>query len=307
MSQREEGPVDADGDLNAFKDYLSEPRFRIRLDDQVNAAVRAALAETSAEKFPLDPSRVSGEDFADRLAAYETAVRPLQAKAALLGRWATPEQLPTLTNMLARMSDGCADTQSGQSMWVDLRLYPLSLLLYCVGIASLAADNYRAFAVAHSKMIDARTRRSGSRGINIVVPVVDAMQDVASTSAWRHVEAYKQKRVPESEHLFKVLRPVLDELLFLGSSYERLFDRYEILRALIYAEVTDTGRGPVGRFGWKYYGGEDNPFADLRAEAAREKDDWGPVRAGLFRGAYERFEQTAAKFEKDFLSRLGWH
>ena len=129
------------------------------------------------------------------------------------------------------------------------------------GIASLAAENCRAFAAAHSKSIDARTRRFGSRSVNIVVPVVNAMREVADTSAWRHVEEYKQKRVPESEHLFRILRPVLDDLLFLGTSYERMFDRYEILRTLIYADVSDSGRGPVGRFGWKYCGGgKDNPY-----------------------------------------------
>lgn len=307
MSQVEEGHVGAGGDMDTFKDYLSEPRFRIRLDDNVNAAVRAALAETSGEKFPLSTPCATGEDFAARLAAYETALRPLQAKAALLGKWATPEQLPTLTSLLARMSDGYGDAQDGDSLWLDLRLYPLSLLLYSAGIASLAAENYGAFAAAHTKRIDARARRSGRRGVNIVVAVVDAMQDVASTNAWRCVEDYKNQRVPESEHLYKVLRPVLDDLLFLGASYERLFDRYEILRTLIYADVTDAGRGPVGRFGWKYCGGQDNPCADLRAEAAQEKDAWGPIRAGLFQGSYKRFEQIAVKYEQEILARLGWY
>ena len=309
MSQREEGPGDADdGDLATFKDCLSEPRFRIRLDDLVNAAVRAALAETSAEKFPLSTPRASGEDFAARLAAYEAVVRPLQVKAALLGKWATPEQLPTLTNMLARASDGCSDAQGGQSLWMDLQLYPLSLLLYSAGIASLAAENYRAFVAAHSKKVNTHTRRFASRGVNIVVPVVDAMREVASTTAWRHVEEYREKRVPGSERLFKILRPVLDDLLFLGASYERLFDRYEILRALIYADVTDSGWGPVGRFGWKYCGGgQDNPYTDLRAEAAQERDDWGPVRAGLFRASHTRFEETASKFESELLRKLNWY
>jgi hypothetical protein len=306
MSQPEDTPVGADGGLSTFKDCLSEPRYRIRLDDQVSAAVRAALAEMSGEKF--SPStQINGEEFAARLAAYEAAVRPLQAKAALLGKWAAPEQVPTLTNMLARMADGCADTQGSQTLWENLRLYPLSLLLYSAGIASLAAENYGAFAAAHLKRIDARVRRSGGRAVNIVVPVVEALQEVTSTSIWRQIEAYKKNRVPESEHLFKVLRPVLDDLLFLGASYERLFDRYEILRALVYADATDRGRGPAGRFAWKYYGGQENPFADLRAEAAQEKDAWGPIRAGLFQGSYERFEKTAAKFEKEFLAQLNWH
>ncbi len=306
MSQSEEGPAGADNrDLDTFKDCLSDPRLRIRLDDLVNAAVRAALAETSAEKFPLNTSLASAEDFAARLAAYEAAVKPLQARAALLGRWATHEQLPTLTNVLRRMSEGA---QGGQSLWIGIPFYPLSLLLYSVGIASLAVENYRAFAAAHSIRINAHVRRFVRSGVNIVVPVVDAMLDIARTNVWQQVEEYKRARVPESEHLFNVLRPVLDDLLSLGANYERLFDRYEILRALIYVDATDRGWGPVGRFGWKFCrGGQDNPYTDLCAEAAQEKDNWGPVRAGLFRTSHARFEETASKFESELLRKLGWY
>jgi hypothetical protein len=307
MSQREPGPDGPDDDLATFKEYLSDPRFRIRLDDQVNAAVGSALVETSVEKLPFEIARANGGEFTARLAAYEAAIKPLQTKAVLLGKWASSEQLQTLTSMLARMADAVAGAEIGHSLWMDLGRYPLSLLLYAVGIASLAAEKYRAFAAAHSKRIDARTLRSENRCVNIVVPVVDAMQAVARTGAWRQIEEYQRMHVPESEHLFRILRPALDKLLFLGSRYERLFDRYEVLRALIYADVTDSGRGPAGRFGWKYSGGRENPFTELRGEAAQEKDAWGPLWVGLFGGSHERFEQTAAKYEKELLSRLEWH
>ncbi len=298
-----------EGDLAAFKDCLSEPRFRIRLDDEVNAAVRETLARMSGENFPLASARVTGDDFAARLAAYEKAVRPLQAMAALLGKWATPEQVPTLTGMLARLADTFADAQNGQTLWTEMRAYPLNVVLYSAGMAALASDNYHAFASAHLKHLDARTRRTSNGQHAVAVPVVDAMREVASTGIWRAVEEYKQKRVPESEHLHKVLRPALDDLLFFGAGYERLFDRYEVLRALVYADLTDGGWGPVGRFGWKYCSRNDydNPFSDVRAEAAQQKDTWGPIRAGLFGGSRARFEQTVAKYQKELLDRLEWY
>lgn len=311
MSQSAENPAIGagldDGDLSTFKDYLSQQRFRIRLDDQVNATVSRVLARMSGEEFPLSTATSSGEDFVARLAAYEEAVRPLQAKATLLGKWATSDQLPTLTSMLVRISQHRADVQSGQSLWLDLRLYPMSLLLYSVGIASLAAENYRAFAAAHSKRIDARTRRSRNGAAIIIVPVIDAMADVANTNVWRHVEEYKQKRVPGSEYLFNTLRPALEDLLFLGASYEHLFDRYEILRALIYADAMDDGWGPVGRFAWKFcQDGEDNPYATALSEAAQQKDAWGPLQAGLFRSSHARFNEVATRFKKEVLQRLQW-
>lgn len=295
-------------DLSTFKDNLSEPRLRIRLDDQVNADVRTALARMSGEQFSLNSEKITGEDFLARLAAYEEAVRKLQAKAALLGKWATHEQMTTLTSMVARISEHGTGAESGSSLWLDLRQYPLSLLLYSAGIASLAAENYRAFAAAHLKRIDARTRRVGNTAVVVVVPVVDAMTSAANTNVWRHIEEYKQKRVPESEYLFKTLRPMLDELLFLGTSYEHMFDRYEILRSLIYADATDDGWGPIGRFGWKYFRGDKgNPYAALCAEAAQQKNSWGPLQAGLFCGSHARFHEVATRFEQELLKRLQWY
>src|ERR1019366_362724 len=107
----------------------AEPRLRIKLDDLVNAAVRAALLAMGGERFPLDAGCESGADFAARLKAYEEGIRPLQAQAVLLGRWATPEQRTTMTNMLARACDNCADTSAGNGIWLGLRWYPVSLLM----------------------------------------------------------------------------------------------------------------------------------------------------------------------------------
>src|SRR5262245_1185457 len=166
-----------DGDkLTEFKDYLSEPRFRIKLDDLVNATVRATLPKLSAEEYPLRTGAVSGDDFIGRLRRYEEAIRPLQAMAVLLGRWATLDQRPTLTNMLDRMSDTCLnDTNGGLMVWHGLRWYPLSLLMYLAGIAALSVENYATFAAVHTKLIGARMRRGEPSAVQIIVPVVDGM------------------------------------------------------------------------------------------------------------------------------------
>lgn len=109
--------------------------------------------------------------------------------------------------------------------------------------------------------------------------------------------------------MFKALRPLLDDLLFLGGGYELLFDRYEILRALVFADLTDIEWAPVGRFGWKHCGRgiKGSPFAGVLAEAEQQKDAWGPIRAGLFRRSYARFEQVAKKFASERLDKLQWY
>jgi len=104
------------------------------------------------------------------------------------------------------------------------------------------------------------------------------------------------------------MQPILEDILFLGIRYEHLFDRFELLYALSYADLTDRKWGPPGRFGWKYSHtfGSPDPFTVLVEEAKREADQWPPVRAGMFRGSSQRFIEVAASFKAELLDRLQW-
>jgi len=101
-------------------------------------------------------------------------------------------------------------------------------------------------------------------------------------------------------------------MLFIGLSYESLFDRLEIFIALVFAHenYTEDGHvwGPAGRFAWKYRSGlrASNPFTELVAEAERETDNWAPLKAGLFDGSYERFTIIATRYQTELLDKLNW-
>lgn len=178
-------PAAGEDELSLFKDYLAEPRFRIRLDDLVNANVRAALRLTGDEQFPPNGRIETGKDVAARLRAYEDALRPLQANAVLLGKWATAEQRPTLSGLMSRMADNCAQAQSGTTVWLNMRWYPLSLLAYSVGIAALSAENYAAFVAAHTARVDKQARRRENASVTVIQSVVEAMVEMGQ--AWRAV------------------------------------------------------------------------------------------------------------------------
>ena len=64
--------------------------------------------------------------------------------------------------------------------------------------------------------------------------------------------------------------------------------------ALVYADITDSDYGPVGRFGYKCIRGGEKFYLNLLAEAESQKDNWPPIKAGLFRNSYERFEKVAS-------------
>ena len=64
--------------------------------------------------------------------------------------------------------------------------------------------------------------------------------------------------------------------------------------------------GPVGRFGWKFYGeGESSPLHRAIAEAESQGDSWPPVKAGLFKGSVQRFKKIASEYSQA-IARLNW-
>ncbi|HJT32557.1 MAG TPA: caspase family protein [Pirellulales bacterium] len=304
-------PSTLDRQTAMLKEYLSEPRYRIKLDDLVSASVRGALKKLGPESMPVstDP-QTAVQEFPSRLTAYEEAIRPLQSAAILLGKWATAEHRAILANLFARLSDHNVGPKNGLNLWLGLRWYPISFLLYTGGIASISAGNYEALSVMHGMRIqgDPYDKRGP---VELIIPVVEGLLDVQRTDIWKRLPGQERHYTPHSEYMFKAVQPVLEDVLFLGASYERMFDRYEVLRALIYADLDGDDEhtwAPIGRFGWKYAGrrSKNDPFAELCAEAAARKDDWPPLAAGLFQSSFERFLKVATRFEQHTLQRLGW-
>jgi hypothetical protein len=287
--------------VDTLKEYLSEPRHRIKLADLVTAQVRRVLAQIGPSSFPVQGGRVDAEEFANRLKRYEKAVEELLVTAALLGRWASAEHQSLLQTMPIRLAEANERT-GGTIVWLGLRWYPVMLLLYVAGIAAISAENYTSLATILTTKLHAQADNDGPQ--EIIVPTVEGLLEVEGKSAFKMLPGHERHLVPRSEYMFKALQPVLEDVFFLGRSYEWLFDRFEVLFALVYSDVANSGWGPIGRFGWKHRHRADKPYGELRSEADRQRDDWPPIRAGLFRGLYTRFNEVATAFEEQSLKKL---
>ena len=126
-------------------------------------------------------------------------------------------------------------------------------------------------------------------------------------SLFKRLPGHEKFYTPRSEYLLKLLQPELDDDLFLGKEYERVFDRFEVLLALAcavrYQQKDRNAWGPVGRFGWKLQRSVTgcNPLAEVIADAERLKTEWPPFKAGIFGPSFEEFTKAA----KDYAARIG--
>ena len=292
--------------IETTKEYLSDRKYKIKLDDLVNQKLREVISLLSNEKFLL-PGGSSSERFPKQLKLYEDVVKDVQSIISCIAYWGDNKHYHQMINkILARISDNLKP-QDGLLVDIYLRWYPLCLLLYSAGIASIASKNYLALSCIFTIRVQSPDNIYGT--VPILIPIGRAAGELCDT--FKTIPGYERHYVSRSEYLYKLLQPDLDDLFFLGNDYEWYFDRLEIFLALVYAdfEYKPEGRvwGPLGRFAWKYRRDrEGNTFSEILEEAERQKDDWPPLKANLFSGSYERFIKIAKKFQEEVLNNLKW-
>jgi len=289
--------------VDAMKGLISDPSQKIKLDDYVSNHIRHFLDATDLRHFPVQTPSVSKEDFFDRIQRYEDLTKDLENISILLAQWGDSGQLLLLEKIFARIADADRGS-SGIILWLKLGWYPVLLLMYTAGIVALSKSRYEALKIIFETQV-----RPGfeydNKVIPVIVPVIGNLTRLHDNFKW--LPGHERHYVPRSEHLFKSLQPSLEDLVFLGKSYEPLFDRFETFLALIYADVENRDWGPPGRFAWKYSSRihRDNPFIELVEEAEKYGDGWTPLKAGFFQGSYKRFQEIVASYKKH-LDKLSW-
>ena len=288
-----------------IKEYLSDERYRIKLHDMVVREIRRTLAEINAERFPVESGSITHEEAQERLRRYEAAVSRLSTIVGLLARWGTRGHRDILKMVFERMRDVHVQG-SGLVVLFCLQWYPMSFLSYVGGVASVAADEYENLAAILFAPVKDRLQQAQRP---LVSATVEAMVELDQSDVFKAIPGHDRFFVPRSEYMFKAVQPIMEDLFFLGDGYERHFDRFELLLALSHADYQEAeGRGlwgPPGRFGWKRVRSDD-PFTALVAEAAGQRDDWGPLQAGFFGSSYTRFEEVASGY-RELLGGLRWY
>jgi hypothetical protein len=296
--------------IERVKDFLSTSQNRIRLDDLVSTEIRNTAYKLNEDEFPVQGARVTSEDIAARLHKYEIALERLSAITILIAKWGETDHQPLLERIIARLTDG-TELKGGLTAWLSLRWYPVLLLMYTGGIAALSAHNYRSLSSLFFTKVKDNTNSRGE-SFPAVIPTVNAILEVDRMELFKRLPGHEKNFTPRSEYLFKRLQPELEDLLFLGNSYEELFDRFEMFYALTYADIEskDLSRiwAPPGRFAWKgRHGISPDPYSALMTEAAEQRSSWGPFATRMFRGSFDRFNEIATAYRDNVLNSVRSH
>jgi hypothetical protein len=219
-----------------------------------------------------------------------------------MAKWATKDQITSLEDIFVRLAESDKGTD-GYELWLNFAWYPISLIMYSAGISALNAQRYDILKVIlETPVRPARYEEKGN--VAVVVSVLGAISQTQEMFKW--LPGHERHYVPRSEYFFKKLQPQLEDLLFLGRSYEALFDRFEMFAALVFIDKIGRNWGPLGRFGWKQTRGYgDAPLNALIKEAQAAEANWAPLKAGLFSGSLEHFLEIAEAFREQ-INKVGW-
>ncbi|WP_213620112.1 caspase family protein [Paenibacillus sp. J22TS3] len=286
--------------IDKVKEYLSEDRYHIKLDDIVNQQLRQMLIYLG-ENFPVEGT-ISQDGVLEKLKKYEDASENLQTVMAAIAYWGDERKEVIVKKIISRLSEA-NETRSGSVVLLNLRWYPLILMLYSTGISAIATENYGMLATLLTTKVK-NERRGRTQEIIRVFPNNREFEEI-----FKAIPDHDRMYVPRSEYLFKKIQPVLDDLFFMGKSYEEIFDKFEVFYALVYADIYYDGEdrvwGPPGRFAWKHSAYEDSALNELITEAEQKQNEWLPLKTGLFGGSYERFKLISRKYIS-LIEKLHW-
>jgi len=290
--------------VTQVKECLSEERYRIKLFGIVATETRKAISTSGVDRFPVD-EKWSIDDFADRLSRYESDTVDLLAVQALLGYWGTEAHRQVLTLPATRI---CQDLNraTGNSASIALRWYPALLMLYAAGVAAVAARRYDNLgAILHAPV--GTPGRTNSE-VELVRAVIKALGEF--DEAFKTLPGHENQFTARSEYIFKLIQPMLDDLFFLGTTYEAAFDEFEVLLAIDHVVLDKQdhriARGPVGRFGWKFHRDDDaSPLHKVIKAAETQGESWPPLRAGLFGGRLDQVTEGVKKLNGQ-VANLPW-
>ena len=266
-------PLSTEAAVASLKRYLAEPQHRIRLSDLVDGVVEQVLEATSGEAVAMDSPRPDTASATARVRRYEAACSTLLALAPVGGFWAEEDHVSMWQRALSRL--GVERSGGGSEIWLCLRRYPATLLLYALGIGAVEADRLR--IVARLLQTPIRDEYRGDKAAVRVLPpscLFSGDHDVM-----RILEGMQKRPRPLNDWMHEALRQHTASIVRDDSRYTYVFDKLEMLIALSHVHIDSWA--PLGTVFYRRHNRE-RICAEIKDSLASRRDDSPYVQSGIF-------------------------
>ena len=188
---------------------------------------------------------------------------------------------------------------SGIEWFLKLRRYPALLLLYSGAVAAVAAESYETLIALLTNASIHDSRYDKDR------PPYDALSPHRVIEKEFANTIFKNRLyVRMSDHLSAALRLPFEVILPDQREYQRCFDRFEYLRALLESDLTGEPNC-IGSFGWRWKYTEQDVMRQIEAEERDAGKSWPPYQAGWFQGQRADSHQRSSRSPKSCHAKVG--
>ena len=299
-------PLSTEAAVASLKRYVSEQRHRIQLSDLIDAAVDRSIEMTSGEAYSASGSLdATTASVTARVRSYEAACSTLLAMAPIGGYWAERDHLHVWQRALARLSPVGGN---GLILWLGLKRYPGTLLLYALGLGAVAARRLEFLGNLFATPIH-REHGEDRPAVELLPPF--CMFESGGGQVPRILEGMERRKAPLNDWIHDLLRDYLKRLIPNDEQYTNTFDTLEILMSLSAARHHEDGHQSEfnyfveGAFGYR----TDNTKRILGEfkKAVSSEGDGGPIVASRVVGnTADECSKIIGALE-EWIPKLRWH
>lgn len=296
--------------VQTLKKYLVDDRYRIQLHDlmiEQTSRLRQALLDPQFTVSPTLPTNADAiKELIRRVTLYEQLVEPLQTLLMTGCYWGTAAHHAAWVRCIEQIALPPKHSGSYVVLFQNLQRYPAMLLLYTGGVAALAANHYDTLAalLVQASVVDNDAHEHRPAVLSL------AAHAILNQEHGRLLPNMERRHTPTSDRVFPIVRALFQELVPDDQQFIVLFDRFEYLLGLTFADIrnklTNRAWGPLGQFGWRYGDGVGKgPAAITTAEIEASGQNWPPLQAGLFGGDLARLQEVKTAFDERH-NRYNW-
>ena len=298
-------PLSTEAAVASLKRYVSEPKYRIQLSDLVHKIVDRVVEVTSGNAFAVQGGPgPNSESVTARVRSYEGTCSTLLATAMVGGFWAEEGHYPVWQRALERL--GSKTLSNGKVLWLDLRRYPATLLLYALGLGAVEADRLQFLKLLLAAILRGE-HQEDVLAIQILPPFCLFEH---GGQVMRILEGMDKHHAPMNDWIHKTLWPYAERIIPDNDRYTLVFDKLEILMALSLAhhkgEWSPEEYWTIpGAFGYRS-ANRNRILQEIEASLSKMQDESPFVRCEIFGETAEECKHGLAAFG-NFVPKLHWY
>lgn len=218
-----------DSNSQKLKELLPDINNRIKIYELVNDELKNTIAVINTLKKSV-PTNISEEQFKQYIEQYNKTTQTLLEYTILLLYYGEYDYLNLVKRIIKKLQIN-KNGISGNSTYLRLLDYPCFLIFFVSLIVCIDSENNdklkELIKIENENIADIYDSDI------LLCKLINEFNEISDMFSC--VCSNKEYKYPFSEYLYGLLQPVLDDYMFLGDDYEKLYLNVEEIISLIYA------------------------------------------------------------------------